>query len=175
MARWPAATVLLVVLPLSQSACSGSGASPPPPPAATEDGPPCGPATVNGVQVMTWCGAGSVEVKRAGTVLDLPAAVCDRSMGPNELAVSAGSTVRSPGDAAKVPTATGFSLFISGAPEGAEGTFEQVVFGGNDSGEAFVADKPGSARAELTSGGTTGTFGGVDDSGRRVTGTFTCQ
>lgn len=172
MTARPVVALMITALALLTPSCASPATTAPSP--SNPNGGPCGPSTVNGVPVMTWCGSGSVTIARAGTELTLSQAVCDRTMGPNELAVSAGSTVRSPSDAARVPEATGFSLFISGAPAGRDGMFRQVVFGGNEGGAAFVADQPGTAQAELTAGGTAGTFEGVDDSGKNVTGTFTC-
>lgn len=164
----------LAIVPAGCSAKSGSGASSSPTTSQSSAGPACGPATINGAKVHTWCGPGTVEIKVNGAKMTLTSAVCDTALAPDKLAISAGTTVDGQGEAAKVSTANGFSMFILGVTPTKDGTYTNAVFGGNNGGTEFVADQQTRKTVFITNGGMAGSFAGLDNAGATVTGTFTC-
>lgn len=164
----------LAAVPAGCSAKSGSGATSSPTAAQSSAGTACGPQTINGVKVHTWCGPGSVEIKVNGAKMTLTSAVCDTALAPDKLAISAGTTVDDQGEAGKAPTANGFSLFILGVTPAKDGTYTNAVFGGNNGGTEFVADQQTRKTVFITNGGRQGSFAGLDNAGATVTGTFTC-
>ncbi|MEI8080314.1 MAG: hypothetical protein WCI74_00510 [Actinomycetes bacterium] len=128
---------------------------------------------MNGVSVHIWCGPGSVTVKIGGQTTVIAPAVCDMTL-KDTFAVSAGTTVDKQGDAVKLPTTNGLSLFVQPVPASKDGTYSRAVLGANINGKQYVADSQAPKTVKISNGGKQGLFSGVDNSGTPFSGTFTC-
>jgi len=148
----------------------------------TADSEPCGNSTVGALQVLTFCGEGSITVGAGTTNLDLDKAECE--LRDDYVVVNAGTFVLAPGavgenEAQQLRAARSFASVTIGRyeqgssskPATTDGTYTAVV-AYND--EAPEPTRTVEAKATLREGRTAGDFTGSLADGTRVTGSFTC-
>jgi len=175
--------VVLVAIAMSMGACSSSGSDASPTAASSKDasGATCGVHDIDGVQVRTFCGAGTAKVTSSAVVLSLPKAECDT--GDDYVSVNAGTIVLGNEDAAakKVRSTTQYiGLNVgqvpgdtSGTPASKDGTYTGAILSANDKGTALLAEAT-SLKVILTGNRTAGTFSGPLVGGGTIAGSFTC-
>ncbi|MEI6621082.1 MAG: hypothetical protein WCP28_04175 [Actinomycetes bacterium] len=174
----PALVAVAPLVVLMAGCGSSSGPSPSssaPNPSGTSSsgggGADCGVHEVNGVQVRTFCGTGTVSVTTGGKTMTLNTAECSNTA--QGFAVNAGTIVLQPSDTAVRKTTQYFGIAIVGSGAVKDGTYSGIA-SGNDSGTALSTN---AAKTKITvaGGATNGSVDGVTLQGAPLKATFSCS
>ena len=134
-------------------------------------GQDCGVHEVNGVQVRTFCGTGTVSVTIGGKTMTLNTAECSNTA--QGFAVNAGTIVLAPSDTAVRKTTQYFGIAIVGSGVVKDGTYSGIA-SGNDNGTALSTNAT-KTKITVTGGASAGSVDGVTLQGAPLKATFTCS